>query len=192
MHVDHWDEYTAKLIPKYIPIFVQNTEDKKLVSSQGFTDVRIVGINTPFKGITITKCVGQHGSDEIMSMPKYAEFFGQSMGFVLKAPGQKNIYFSGDTIWHEYVEMAINKHKPDIIVLNAALPKFEGLNDSAIMGPDDVKKCYEFCKDAKIIPVHMNSLAHCACTIEKMKKFVEENKLGDRVMVPNDGEIYKF
>ena len=39
-HVDHWDEYTAKFIPKYIPIFVQNAADKKLIVSQGFTDVR--------------------------------------------------------------------------------------------------------------------------------------------------------
>jgi len=31
-HYDHWDEYTAKFIPKYIPIFVQNSGDKKLIS----------------------------------------------------------------------------------------------------------------------------------------------------------------
>ena len=28
-HVDHWDEYTAKFIPKDIPIFVQNSGKKK-------------------------------------------------------------------------------------------------------------------------------------------------------------------
>ena len=27
-HVDHWDEFAAKAIPKYIPIFVQNASDK--------------------------------------------------------------------------------------------------------------------------------------------------------------------
>ena len=27
-HVDHWDEFAAKAIPKYIPIFVQNGSDK--------------------------------------------------------------------------------------------------------------------------------------------------------------------
>ena len=26
-----------------------------------------------------------------------------------------------------------------------------------MMGPEDVKKIYEMCKDAKIIPVHMDS-----------------------------------
>ena len=143
-------------------------------------------------GITITKTGGQHGSDEIMCIPYYAENFGESMGFVLKVEGEKTLYVAGDTIWHEYVELAINKHKPDIIVLNAAQAVYEGLNGSSMMGPDDVKKCYEFCKNAKIIPVHMNSYCHCICTIEKMKKFVEENKLQDRVIVPNDGEILKL
>ena len=180
------------IIPKYIPIFVQNVGDKKLVVNQGFTDVRVVGINTPFKGITITKTPGQHGSDEILSVPSLAEMCGDSMGVVLKAPGQKSIYFSGDTIWNDYVELALKKHKPDIIVLNASQAVYDGLVGSSIMGPDDVKKCYEFCKTAKIIPVHMNSLIHCVCTIEKMKKFVEENKLQDRVIVPNDGEILKL
>ena len=57
-HTDHWDDYTAKFIPKYIPIFVQNVSDKKLIQSQGFSDVRVLGIGTPFKGIIITKTGG--------------------------------------------------------------------------------------------------------------------------------------
>ena len=92
-----------------------------------------------------------------MCIPQIAENFGECMGFVLKAPGQKTIYFAGDTVWHEYVELAINKHKPNIIVLNAAQAVYEGLNGGSMMEPDDVKKCYELCKTAKIIPVHMNS-----------------------------------
>ncbi len=169
-HIDHWDDYTAKFIPKYIPIFVQNASDKKLVVNQGFTDVRVVGVNTPFKGITITKTGGQHGTDEMFSDPKLAEFFGESMGFVLKAPGQKSLYFAGDTILHDYVEIALKKYKPDIIVVNAAQAEYEGLKGSSMMVPEDVKKIYEMCKDAKIIPVHMDSYCHCLCTTEKMKK----------------------
>ena len=42
-HLDHWDPVAAKLIPKYIPVFVQHAADKKLVQSQGFEDVRVVG-----------------------------------------------------------------------------------------------------------------------------------------------------
>ena len=71
LHADHWDEYTAKYIPKNIPIFVQNREDKKRIQEQGFSDVRVVGINTPFKGITITKTGGQHGCVEMLFNTKY-------------------------------------------------------------------------------------------------------------------------
>jgi len=63
-HVDHWDDCAAKVIPKDIPIFVQNASDKKVVADQGFKDVRVVGVNTPFKNITITKTGAQHGSDK--------------------------------------------------------------------------------------------------------------------------------
>jgi len=179
-------------IPKYIPIFVQNASDKKLIQSQGFPDIRVVGINTPFKGITITKTLGQHGCEEMLKIPSFAEMLGESMGFVLRAPGEKTVYFSGDTIWHEYVELAINKYKPDIIVFKCSSRQIWRISRNHYDGPEDVKKCYEFCKTAKIIPVHMDSYPHCLCTTDKMKKFVEENKLQNRVIVPTDGEILKL
>jgi L-ascorbate metabolism protein UlaG (beta-lactamase superfamily) len=145
-----------------------------------------------FKGITITKTIGQHGNEEILSNPNLIDFFGTSMGFVLRAPGQKTVYFAGDTIWHEYVELEINRYKPDLIVLNAPKARYEGIKGSSVMDPEDVKKCYEFIKTAKIIPVHLNALAHCLATVDVMKKYVKENKLEDRVIVPNDGEILKL
>ena len=36
-HIDHWDDYAVKYIPKDMPIFVQNPGDKKIISSQVFT-----------------------------------------------------------------------------------------------------------------------------------------------------------
>ena len=160
LHEDHWDKYASKTIPKSIPIFVQNTEDKKTIQSQGFSDVRVAGINMKFKGITITKTIGQHGNEEILSNPNLIELFGTSMGFVLRAPGQKTVYFASDTIWHEYVKLEINRYKPDLIVLNAPKARYEGIKGSSVMDPEDVKKCYEFIKTAKIIPVHLNALKH--------------------------------
>ena len=72
-----------------------------------------------------------------------AERCGDCMGFVFKAPGQKSIYFAGDTIWHEYVEIALQKHKPDIIVLNASQGVYDGFKGTTMMNPEDVKKYYE-------------------------------------------------
>jgi L-ascorbate metabolism protein UlaG (beta-lactamase superfamily) len=36
LHEDHWDDYASKSIPKKIPIFVQNTEDKKQFNLKDF------------------------------------------------------------------------------------------------------------------------------------------------------------
>ena len=52
------------------------------------------------------------------------------MGFVLKAPGQKSVYFAGDSIWHEKVEASLKNHKPDIIVVNGALTRYDGFEGS--------------------------------------------------------------
>ena len=128
----------------------------------------------------------------MMSIPALCERCGTSMGWVFRAPGQKTVYFAGDTIWHEYVEIALKKHKPDIIVLNAAETAYEGIKGSSIMEANDIKKCYALCKNSKILVVHLNSYPHNKYTIETMKKFVEENNMKDRVIVPEDGEIIKF
>ena len=129
---------------------------KKLVQSQGFSDVRVTGINIPFKGITITKTLGQHGTDELLQIPSMALILDETMGFVLRAPGEKTIYFGGDSIQNEYVELALTKYKPDIIVLWAPQGKYDRYEGSPVISPEDVKKCYELCKTAKIIPIHID------------------------------------
>ena len=113
-------------------------------------------------------------------------------GIYFPSTWTKKSLFYWDTIWHEFVELTLNKHKPDILVLNAPSGRYDGFKGTTMLEPEDVKKCYELYTNAKIITVHMNSFPHCVTTTEKMKKFVEENKLEDRVLVPEDGEILKF
>lgn len=43
-HPDHWDETAKALVPKYLPIFTQNEQDRELILSQGFSDVRLCGV----------------------------------------------------------------------------------------------------------------------------------------------------
>ena len=88
-HIDHWDECAAKAIPKYITIFVQNASDKKVVAEQGFQDIRVAGVNTPFKGITITKTGAQHGSDEMLCIPFGPKFAMNVWDLSLNLLGKK-------------------------------------------------------------------------------------------------------
>ena len=56
------------------------------------------------------------------------------MGFILKATREKTVYFTGDTVWTENFELAIKNYNPDYIVMNAALPLYDGVKGSSTMG----------------------------------------------------------
>ena len=101
---------------------------------------------------------------------------------------RKTIYFTGDTIWTKNFEIAVEKYEPDYIVMNAALPLYEEMEGSSTMGQEDVKKCCDMYKKPKVIVTHLDSMAHCFCTSETIKKFVQENNISDRVIIPKDGE----
>src|SRR5690554_293772 len=91
-HLDHWDDAAQQLLPKDIPLFVQNAEDAATIRSQGFNDVRILDGQAEFGGVTLNKTGGQHGSDEIYAVPELAQALGQIMGVVFQAEGQKTTY----------------------------------------------------------------------------------------------------
>lgn len=108
------------------------------MKSQGFTDVRIVELETQFNGITITKTEAKHGTDDVLT--HFGANFGISMGFIFRAQGEKTVYFTGDTIWIKSFELAVEKYNPNFIVMNAAYPLYAGMNGSSSIGEEDVKK----------------------------------------------------
>ncbi len=79
-HLDHWDGGEHQFIPKGMPLFVQNEADAKIIRAQGFTNVRVVGENTVFEGIRLTKTGGQHDTDEMYAEKPLAELLGEAWG----------------------------------------------------------------------------------------------------------------
>ncbi len=92
-HDDHWDEYAQKVLPKTLPIFVQNAGDARIIRSQGFKDVRVLGKNTEFNQVKLSKTGGQHGTDQMYAIPQLAELAGEAMGVVMQADGEKNAVY---------------------------------------------------------------------------------------------------
>ena len=190
-HADHWDEYAQKVLPKTLPIFVQNAGDARIIRSQGFKDVRVVGKNTEFNKVKLSKTGGQHGTDQMYAIPQLAELAGEAMGVVMQADGEKTLYIVGDTIWNEEVDFALNRYKPEVIVMNTGYAQLQGFSDSIIMGKADVAKARQAAPKADIITVHMDAVNHTAVTSDEMRKFVKENKL-NKVAVPREGEVLKY
>jgi len=187
-HLDHWDEVAQKVIDKGIPVFAQDEKDAADIRNQGFKDVRVMQPSATFKGVTLTHVEGSHGTLEHYDNPDLAAVLGESMGFLLSAPGEKTVYFMGDTVWTQRVSKTIRNFKPAVLVMNTGYAKTLFYNASIIMGIEDVARATRLAPEAKIVTVHMDAINHCTVSRENMRAFVGKAKLGNRVFVPEDGE----
>lgn len=191
-HLDHWDPAAAKLLPKDILIITQHEEDAQLIRNQGFKNVKVLNGSMQFGDVTLVKTHGAHGTDEMFASP-LSEILGEAMGVVFKAKDHKTVYLAGDTLWNAEVNKAIVKYKPDVLILNTGDARNLTFPDSGIiMGTKDVRHAYEMLPEAKIITVHMDAVNHTTVSRADMRAYIKENKLDDRVVVPNDGETVKY
>lgn len=191
-HLDHWDDATQTLLPKTMPLFVQNKQDAATIRAQGFKDVRVLNDETTFNNISLTKTGGQHGTDEMLAIPELAKGLGEAMGFVLQADNYSTVYFVGDTIWRDEVEESLSKFKPEVVVLNTGDARMENFQDSIIMGKQDTLRAIKHAPKAHIVAVHMDTVNHAALTRKELRKFVKQEGIETHILIPNDGESLTF
>lgn len=191
-HLDHWDDAAQKALPKDIPLFTQHEEDARLIRSQGFKNVSVLTDEAEFGGVKLTKTGGQHGTDEMYSMPALAKPLGEAMGVVFQAPGYKTLYLAGDTVWRKEVDQAIDKYRPEVIVLNAGKAKMTGYEGAIIMGEEDVLRASKAAKDARIVAVHMDAVNHMSLTREELRTYVSKQGIESRVDIPENGASLAF
>jgi len=191
-HEDHWDETAARSIPKNLPVYVQHQADAAKIRSQGFTDVRVLNGSAVFNGVTISKTGGVHGTEAMYANPQLAEILGDAMGVVFQSSGHKTTYIMGDTVWTADVNKALNRYKPDYLIMNTGYALISGISDGIIMGTADVLKASQVMPKAKIITVHMDTVNHTAVSRADMRKFIRGQGIESRVNVPEDGEILKL
>lgn len=191
LHVDHWDEAAQKLLPKHMPIFAQNAEDAQRIRATGFTDVRILTSESGFKGVTLSRTDGQHGSDATMAVR--GKQLGSVSGVVLQRPGYKTVYVAGDTVWNTHVEQAIVRYRPDVIVLNAGHVRFKDIEGSVIMGKEDLYRAAQAAPGAYIVASHLEALGHATQSRKALTDYITAKQLdATHVLVPDDGQAYQF
>lgn len=191
-HLDHWDDEAQNKLPKDILIIAQHEDDASLIRSQGFKNVKVLNESMQFGDVFIVKTHGAHGTEEMFASP-VSGLLGEAMGVIFKARGHKTVYLAGDTLWNADVNKAIVRFKPDVLVLNTGDARNLDFPDTGIiMGTKDVRHAYRMLPEAKIITVHMDAVNHTTINRADMRAYIKENKLEDRVVVPNDGEFVKY
>ena len=190
-HLDHWDDVARQQLSKSTPIFVQNDQDAASVRKDGFTDVRVLGSDTMFNGTRLVRTGGQHGTDAHMA--KLGGPLGTVSGIVFERQDHETVYVAGDTIWRPEVETAIQRHRPDVVVLNTGYAQIPGLDGSIIMGKEDLARARQIAPDAVVIGVHMEAVNHAGQTRRELREFIAEKNLdAARTRVPADGDSYRF
>ena len=160
--------------------------DRALIESAGFSDVHVLTEGTTFKGVSLTKTPGQHGSDQAYAA--IGEMLGEVCGVVFKHPTEKILYVAGDTVWNAYVQDSLTAHQPDVIVLNCGDAQIPGLG-SLVMGKQDVFDVYHASPQATLIASHMEAVNHCVLSRRELREFLVERHMTERVVVPEDGEV---
>lgn len=61
-----------------------------------------------------------------------------------------------------------------------------------IMGKQDVLQATKSVPNAAIVAVHMDVVNHMSLSRKVLREFVQEKKIQDRVMIPEDGESMTF
>lgn len=185
LHPDHFDEKAKKVLPKEITIFAQNQDDVEVIKGEGFQHVVSLENQSSFADITLSRTEGKHGEGEILKQT------GKVSGVVFSHSQEKTIYIAGDTLFNEDVQEAIQKHHPEIIVVNAGAAQFlEG--GPITMTKENVVQTHQEAPNATIVAVHMESLNHCLLTREELKQLIEEKKLSTKVLIPNDDQTLSF
>lgn len=178
-HRDHWDDAAIQLVPKDLALFCQ-PEDVAKMESARFVNTAPVHDARHWNKIRITRTGGQHGTGEI------AKAMAPVSGYVLQNEHEPTLYIAGDTIWYRDVEDAIQRFKPEIIVVNTGGARFlQG--DPITMTAEDVVQVCHAARKARVVAVHMEAINHCLVTRKDLALAAHAAHV--TVEIPEDGEL---
>ena len=186
LHNDHFDKFAQNILAKDIKIFVQDIFDKNALEKEHFTNIEILSPEgTEFEGINLFKTACMHGIKTLVEHIFLANGMRwEAMGVIFRGVNEPTLYLAGDTIWYEGVKEALDKYKPDYIVLNAACtqtPQGEETN----MGISDIKELLSYYPQGKLIASHLDCVGNATLSRADLRA----SEVKNYIYAPADGEI---
>lgn len=183
-HFDHLDRAGAKwLRERRTPVFCM-PEDADFLRKKGLVVQPLEPQQQPFLAGQITPVPCVHGTGLVGS------FMAHGHGYFLQFPGEPSLYLAGDTILTEQIRGFITQHQPDICVLPAGGARFD-IGGEIIMGLEDLREVTSI-SEGTLIANHLEALDHCPVTREQLRALRGNPGIGQRLLVPEDGETLLF
>ena len=176
LHRDHYDPTAAETLRKELPVLTQPPSAERL-RGDGFADVRPVKDELDWDGLRVTRTGGRHGHGAV------AEAMGPVSGFVLRAAGEPTLWIAGDTVWCDEAADALERHRPDVAVVNAGAAQFL---DSEPITMDAADVARVVAAGPTVVAVHMEAINHCLLSRAELRAAVPE------ALCPGDGETLQL
>lgn len=185
LHSDHFDPAAKAFLPKDTPIICQ-PDDVPEIRKEGFNTLMPVKEVLIWKGISITRIPGEHGSGEVL------EEMGHASGFVFQSEGEPTVYWVGDTILCDKVQQAILTNKPDIVITHSCGAVW---GDGVKIVMDDVQtmQVCQLAPESIIVATHMDAVDHATVSRVSLRAYANERNISvNQLLVPEDGDILDF
>lgn len=182
---DHFDAKAIEIAPREKPLLALSAQDAWVLARLEFLDIRVIGEDTVFEGVHLARTEGRKGSTAYMIRQ-----MGKSGGAVFRAPQQKTIYLTGDTLWFDGVRRALDTYHPDIIIANCGGNRMG--KEQVVMGREDVLRLHQHAPDALIIASHMEAVNHWTLSRQDLRTYALSKGFSDQLLIPENGEIMEF
>ena len=153
--------------------------------NHGFTNVEIIGEESRFGDIRLTKTESHHGHWWMLPLA------GHTCGYVLRHEAEPICYLAGDTIWYSGVRRNIDRWHPQVVIVNAGGNKFY-IGGHVIMHIPDVMKAMDYAPWATFVATHLEGVNHNQVNRAAIREEVLKCGKKDRIHIPEDGGIVEL
>jgi L-ascorbate metabolism protein UlaG (beta-lactamase superfamily) len=180
-HFDHIHDaipLAAKFAPEVAAIF----ETCHWLESKGVKNTRPMnkGGSQKLGDLTVTMTHAVH-SCGILDDGKMI-YGGESAGYVLNAPGERTVYFAGDTNVFSDMQLIEQLYRPEIAILP--------IGDLFTMSPREAALAARMLKPKAVIPMHFGTFPPLTGTPEKLAELLEGT--GIEVCRPQPGKTMEW
>lgn len=184
-HEDHLDKGgNALLRDRSLPVYCHSKDVRFLQNKGHRTEPMTPHQPRDFFDGQITAYHAVHGYGLV------GKLMGPGVGYLIEMPGEPSIYLSGDTVLTEEVKRVLTERKPDIAVAHAGSASMD-VGRPILMPMDEL---LEFTRLApgRVVATHLEAVNHCPTTRDTLRDEAQRAGLGDKLIIPADGETVEF
>ena len=173
LYTGRFDNTARNLLPKTVPVYVQDRMDQAELKHSGFTNVQVIDKGTLFGNISLTR----------------TPFAGSPNGMLIEHPAEKSLLVTGDSVWNDGFLDAVHTVSPRAIAVNCGTEELVRATPCTL-GTEDILKLHHAAEKATLITCHIEAFHQWGLSRELLFRFIQDHNLTGRFLIPENGKNY--